>query len=48
MSKIKAKTDQNTPHSNLEHEGHEEHTQKSEEHNMTCALSFPICLELAH
>ena len=27
MSKIKAKTDQNTPHSNLEHE---EHTQKSE------------------
>ena len=28
-------------HSNLEHE---EHTQKSEEHNMTCTLSFPICL----
>ena len=31
-------------HSNLEHKEHEEHTQKSEEHNMTCTLSFPICL----
>ena len=31
-------------HSNLELEEHEEHTQKSEEHNMTCTLSFSICL----
>ena len=41
MSKTKAQTDHNTPHSNLEHE---EYTKKSEEHDMTCALSFPICL----
>ena len=37
MSKTKTQTDQNAPHSNLEHE---EHTQKSEEHNMTCTLSL--------